>query len=99
MLKRCPSGRFVRAVHPVRVALPGKDPFDPHMPDVTRPMVLGVEIDRLEGDDIFGIPEEEKAHGRGVATKNGELSPIVVKVDAEWEWITRIGRMVAPVPL
>ena len=88
--------RFVRAVHPVRIALPGKDPFHPYMPDVARPVVRGVELDRLKGDCVFGRLEEEKAHGRGMATENGELSTVVMKADAVWKWITGIGRMDAP---
>lgn len=70
------GGGLVRTVQPVRVRLPGKDAFDPHVPDITGTIADGVEIDAARWLGVGAVGEQFQPDTPGVATEEREVDPV-----------------------
>ena len=82
-IEALPLFRLVRTLNPESVTLAVRNPFDPYMPDVPRPVSLGVKSDARRRGLVVGVIEQLQPDPGGMSAEEGEVGATLTVMCSE----------------
>jgi len=79
---------LIRAVHAIGIQLARPNPLNPDVPNVTRAVAHGIQINHPGGRGIFGTIKQLQPNAICMSAEERKVHSVATCIGSQWQWHT-----------